>query len=136
MTDDEIASILAGTRTIAVVGLSDDPSRPSHRVAGYLRRAGYRIVPVNPRITRAHGERAVASLRDVGEPVDVVLIFRRPEHVPAIVEDAITVGAKTVWMQNGITHPAAAARARGAGLAVVQSACMMVEHRMRRRRPR
>jgi predicted CoA-binding protein len=129
MSPDEIASILAGTRTIAVVGLSDDPSRPSHEVAGYLKRAGYRIVPVNPNIARAHGERAAPSLRDVGEPVDVVLVFRRPEHLPPIVEDAIAIGAKTVWMQSGITHPAAAARARAAGLAVVQDACMMVEHR-------
>lgn len=131
MNRNAITAILSSSRTIAVVGLSDNPARPSHQVAGYLKRAGYRIVPVNPHVARVHGEAAVGSLRQVAEPVDVVLIFRRPEHVPAIVEDAIAIGAKAVWMQSGIRHAAAAARAREAGLAVVEDACMMVEHRMR-----
>lgn len=133
MSRNVITAILSSSRTIAVVGLSDNPARPSHQVAGYLKRAGYRIVPVNPRVAGVHGEAAVGSLRQVAEPVDVVLIFRRPEHVPAIVEDAIAIGARAVWMQSGIRHPAAAARAREAGLAVVEDACMMVEHRMRAR---
>ncbi|MDQ7859053.1 MAG: CoA-binding protein [Armatimonadota bacterium] len=131
MNREAIGAILSKSRTIAVVGLSDNPARPSHQVAGYLQRAGYRIIPVNPHVTRVHGETAVASLREVPGPVDVVLIFRRPEHVPAIVEDAIAIGARAVWMQSGIRHSAAAARARAAGLAVVEDACMMVEHRMR-----
>jgi predicted CoA-binding protein len=131
MSRDAIAEILSTSRTIAVVGLSDNPARPSYQVAGYLKRAGYRIVPVNPRVVRVHGEAAVGSLHQVAGPVDVVLIFRRPEHVVAIVEDAIAIGARAVWMQSGIRHPAAAARARAAGLAVVEDACMMVEHRMR-----
>ena len=128
-TPNEIREILASARTIAVVGLSDKPDRDSHRVAAYLQRAGYRILPVNPAVTTVLGEKAVPGLRDLTEPVDVVDIFRKPEAVPAIVEDAIAIGAKVIWMQDGIVHNAAAARARAAGLKVVMSRCMLRDHR-------
>jgi predicted CoA-binding protein len=97
-------------------------------VARYLQEAGYRIIPVNPRLSAVLGERAYPSLRDVPQPVDIVLIFRRREFVPAVVEDAIAIGARVVWMQRGIVHPAAAARARAAGLRVVMDTCMATTH--------
>lgn len=120
--------ILTESKTIAVVGLSDNPERPSHEVARYLQEEGYRIVPVNPTITETLGEKAYPGLREVPEPVDVVQIFRRPEEVGPIVEDAIAIGAKTVWMQLGIVNEEAAAKARAAGLMVVMNACMATAH--------
>ncbi len=128
-TTAEVAEILATARTIAVVGLSDKPDRDSYRVAAYLQQHGFKILPVNPNVTEALGLKAYAGLREVREPVDIVDIFRKPEAVPALVEDAIAVGAKAVWMQQGIVHNAAAERARAAGLKVVMSKCIMVEHR-------
>lgn len=121
--------LFADTKTIAVVGLSPNPARPSHGVASYLKAAGYRIIPVNPGHDTLLGERAYASLRDVSDPVDVVDIFRRSEDVPPIVDDAVAVGAKTVWMQDGVVHEAAAAAAVAAGLAVVMNRCMLRDHR-------
>ena len=126
--------ILATSKTIAVVGLSDKPYRPSHEVAAYLKDEGYQIIPVNPNITEALGIKAQPSLRDIREPVDIVQIFRRPEHVPPIVEDAIAIGAKVVWMQLGISDAAAAARARAAGLKVVMNTCMATTHDALRQR--
>jgi predicted CoA-binding protein len=126
---EELRQILASARTIAVVGLSDKPDRPSYDVAAYLQQEGYRIFPVNPNIARVLGEKAYASLRDLPEAVDVVDIFRRPEHVPAVVEDAIATGAKVVWMQQGIVHEEAAARAEAAWLTVVMDTCMGATHR-------
>ena len=128
-TPDEIRAILASARTIAVVGLSDKPDRDSYRVAAYLQRAGYIIMPVNPAVEQVLGEMSVPSLRDLAGPVDVVDIFRRADAVPEIVEDAIAIGAKVIWMQDGIVHNAAAARARAAGLKVVMSRCMLRDHR-------
>lgn len=128
-SSDEVRRILETARTIAVVGLSDKPDRDSYRVAAYLQSQGYRILPVNPNLTEILGERAYGSLRDVPVPIDVVDIFRRPDAVPAIVADAIAVGAKAVWMQDGIVHNAAAAEARAAGLTVVMSKCLLREHR-------
>ncbi len=128
-SSDEVRRILETARTIAVVGLSDKPDRDSYRVAAYLQGQGYRILPVNPNLTEILGERAYGSLRDVPVPIDVVDIFRRPEAVPAIVADAIAVGAKAVWMQDGIVHNAAAEEARAAGLTVVMSKCLLREHR-------
>lgn len=127
----EISEILASTRSIAVVGLSDNPDRDSHRVASYLKEQGFRVVPVNPNATEILGERCYPSLREIPFPVDLVDIFRKPEAVPAVVEEAIAMGARAVWMQSGIAHNAAADRARGAGLRVVMSRCLMVEHRER-----
>lgn len=128
-TDDEIRDILRSARTIAVVGLSDDPDRDSHGVAAYLQAFGFRIVPVNPNVKEVLGERACPSLLEVPGPVDVVDIFRRPEAIPAIVDEAISARAKAVWMQVGLTHNAAAAKARKAGLRVVMDRCIMQEHR-------
>lgn len=120
--------ILRSSRVLAVVGLSSNPHRASHGVSRYLQREGYRIIPVNPKETEVLGEKSWPSLLDVPEPVDCVVIFRRPEHVPEIVEQAIQKGARAVWMQQGITNAEAAARARQAGLLVVEDRCMMIEH--------
>jgi predicted CoA-binding protein len=126
---NRIVEILGQARTIAVVGLSARRFRPSHGVAEYLQRAGYRIIPVNPKITEVLGERSYASLDEVPEPVDIVDIFRRPEHVPEIVEAAIRKGAKTIWMQEGVVHEEAARRAESAGLAVIMDRCILKEHK-------
>lgn len=128
-----IDNILRESRTIAVVGLSDKPDRPSYKVARYLQRHGYHIVPVNPALTEVLGERSYPDLASIPgpDPVDVVDIFRRSEDVPPIVEAAIAKGAKAVWMQEGIVNEAAAARARAAGLQVVMNLCMKKEHEKR-----
>jgi len=123
--------ILETCRTIAIVGLSSNPIRPSHEVAEYMQRQGYRIIPVNPNETNVLGETCYARLEDIAEPVDLVNVFRRPEHVPEIVESTIRIGAKAVWLQLGITHEAAAERARAAGLKLVQNRCLLIEHRRR-----
>ncbi|HEV2222709.1 MAG TPA: CoA-binding protein [Candidatus Acidoferrales bacterium] len=130
-TSDPIRELLETSRTIAVVGLSSSAMRPSHGVAEYLQRAGYKIIPVNPNETEVLGERAVARLEDIRGKVDIVDIFRRSEFVPQIVESAIAIGAKAVWMQEGVIHEAAAERARAAGLIVVMDRCMMKEHARR-----
>lgn len=132
LTWETAREILTTTKTIAVVGLSNKPDRPSNEIASYLKDAGYRIIPVNPGIKEALGEKAYASLKDIPEKVDVVQIFRRSEDVPPIVEDAIAIGAKVVWMQTGIVNEEAAARAKAAGLKVVMDACMRATHRMLR----
>jgi predicted CoA-binding protein len=129
LTWESVQEILANTRTIAVVGLSDKPDRPSNEVSGYMQAHGYRIIPVNPTITEALGEKAYPTLRDLPERVDVVQIFRRPEEVPAIVDDAIAIGAKVVWMQPGAENEDAAAKAEAAGLKAVVGACMRAVHR-------
>ena len=126
---DDVQRILKQTKTIAVVGLSDKPDRDSYQIASYLQQQGYRIIPVNPRVDEVLGEKAYASLRDVPEPVEVVQIFRRSEEVLPIVEDAIAVGAKVIWMQSGIVNEEAAARAEAAGLKVIMDACMRSAHR-------
>ncbi len=127
-TLEELRSILLMTKTIAVVGLSDKPDRPAHTIPAYLQEQGYRIIPVNPKLSDALGEKAYPSLLDVPVPVDVVEIFRRAEDVPPIVEDAIKIGAKVVWMQTGIVNEEAAARAEAAGLTVVMDTCMGATH--------
>src|SRR5579864_8149197 len=114
-----IPDLLKNTRTIAVVGLSSSPMRPSNGVSEYMKRAGFRIIPVNPNETEVLGEKCYARLEDVPEPVDMVNVFRRPEHVPGIVESAIRIGAKSLWLQEGVVHDRAARRAREAGLDVV-----------------
>ena len=126
---DTIQSILRTAKTIAVVGLSSKPERAGHYVPAYLQARGYRIIPVNPALSEALGEKAYPNLAAVPFPVDLVLIFRRSEDTPPFVEQAIQSGAKAVWMQSGIAHEGAAQMARQAGLAVVMDACMMVEHR-------
>lgn len=120
---------LRRARTIAVVGLSNRRWRPSYGVSEYMQSVGYRIIPVNPAETEVLGEKAYASLDEIPEPVDIVDIFRRPEYVPAIVDAAIRIGAKCVWMQEGVIHEEAAAKARAAGLEVVMDRCILKEHR-------
>jgi uncharacterized protein len=124
-----VSEILASAHTIAVVGLSHKRFRPSHGVAEYLKRAGYRIIPVNPRETEVLGERSYPDLDAVEEAIDIVDIFRRSEFVPEIVEAAIRKGAKLIWMQEGVVHEEAAGRAREAGLAVVMDRCILKDHR-------
>src|SRR5216684_294842 len=130
---DPITKILRESKTIAVVGLSSNPMRPSHGVTEYMRGAGYRIIPVNPNETEVLGEKSYARLEDVPEKIEIVDIFRRAEEVSAVVESAIRVGAKVVWMQSGVENEEAAAKARAAGLVVVEDACILVEHRKRSR---
>ena len=125
-----LGKLLSETKTIAVVGLSPNSSRPSHRVASYLQDQGYRIVPVNPNCLEVLGETAFPSLLQVPKEVtiDLVNIFRRPETVLPIVAEAIQVGARGIWMQEGVSHPAAAQMAEEAGLWVVMDRCLMIEH--------
>lgn len=125
---DRSMELMRDARTIAVVGVSPDPSRPSHDVARYLIGAGYRVYLVNPTERELLGQPVYASVRDLPEPVDIVDIFRRPVDVPPVVEDAIAAGAKAVWMQLEIVHEGAAARARDAGLEVVMDRCTKIEH--------
>jgi len=123
------ASILRKYRTVAVVGISVDEGRPSHRVARYLKEHGYRIIPVNPREKEVLGERCYPDLCSVPEQIEVVDVFRRPRFLPRVVAEAMYAGAKVVWMQEGIVHEAAARRAREAGMEVVMDRCMMKEHK-------
>jgi uncharacterized protein len=128
---DPITDILKRAKTIAVVGLSDSPLRPSHGVAAYLQSQGYRIIPVNPQITESLGEKAYPSLLDVAEKIDIVDIFRRPEFVEEVVDQAIQLKVPAVWMQEEIVHEKAAQKARQAGIFVVMDRCILVEHRAR-----
>ncbi len=128
---DLISGVLERSKTLAVVGLSSKPMRPSYGVAAYMKAHGYRIIPVNPREESVLGEKAYPSLAAVPEPFEVVVIFRRSEFVPAIVESAIRQRAKVVWMQEGVEHEAAARRARRAGLDVIEDRCILKEHAKR-----
>jgi hypothetical protein len=132
---DAVSEILKASRTIAVVGLSSKPQRPSHGVSRYMQSAGYRIIPVNPAETEVLGEKAYARLEDIPERVDIVDVFRRSEAVPEIVESAIRIGARGVWMQEGVAHSEAAERARRAGLFVIMNTCILKEHIKRFRLP-
>jgi hypothetical protein len=126
--DDEIAAILKNARTVAVVGISHKEDRDSHKVARYLKDHGYQMIPVNPKYREVLGETCYATLRDVPQHIDVVDIFRNVEAIPAIVDEAIAVGAGCVWMQLGLTSNEAAAKARSAGLKVVMNRCTKIEH--------
>lgn len=128
-SDREIADFLASVRTIAVVGLSDRPERDSYQVAAYLQSQSYELIPVNPNAHMILGRPARKSLQEVTGGVDLVDVFRKPEAVPGIVEEAISIGAKGIWLQLGVTHPVAEAKAREAGLFVISDRCLMVEHR-------
>ncbi len=125
----QMEDILRMSRTIAVVGLSARRYRPSYGVAEYMKRAGYRIIPVNPGEREILGEACYPDLESIPEPVDIVNIFRRPEHVPEIVDAAIRKGAKAIWMQEGVIHEAAAHKAEEAGLTVVMDRCILKDHR-------
>jgi predicted CoA-binding protein len=128
---DPVTELLKGARAIAVVGLSDNALRPSHGVASYMQSQGYRIIPVNPRIDSSLDEKAYASLLDVPEKIDIVNIFRRPEFVEEIVDQAIELKVPAIWMQEGVIHEKAAAKARRAGIFVVMDRCILIEHRAR-----
>jgi predicted CoA-binding protein len=131
---DEIERILTNCRTIAVVGLSSKRFRASFGVSDYMQEAGYRIIPVNPKETEVLGEKSYPTLEAVPEKIDLVNIFRRSEHVAPLVAAAIRLGAKAVWMQEGVEDAEAAARARAAGLDVVMDRCLLKEHVRRKRR--
>jgi predicted CoA-binding protein len=134
---DPIAELLKRSRTIAVVGLSSNPLRPSHGVSAYMQAHGYRIIPVNPRIDRCLGEKAYASLLDIperdSEKIDIVNIFRRPEFVTEIVDEAIKLKVPAIWMQEDVVNEKAAEKARQAGIFVVMDLCILKEHRARMR---
>ena len=128
-SDKEMKEILLSAKTVASVGLSSNQEKESYWIAAYLKEQGYRIIPVNPTATEILGEKAYPDLSSVPEKVDVVQVFRKPEDVPPVVEEAIKIGAKVVWMQEGISHEESAKKAREAGLQVIMDACMRATHR-------
>jgi len=128
---EQITELLKNAKNIAVVGLSSSPILPSYGVAAYMQTQGYKIIPVNPEIKGALGEKAYASLSDLSEKIDIVNVFRRPEFVPAVVDEAIRLKPAAIWMQEGVSHEAAAEKARKAGIFVVQDRCILKEHRAR-----
>ena len=128
---DPIHELLARTKTIAVVGLSDDPVRPSHGVSAYMQAQGYRIIPVNPKIKEALGEKSYPSLLEVPEKIDLVDVFRRPEYVDEIVDQSIQLKIPAIWLQEEVINERAAAKARSAGVFVVMDLCILKEHRAR-----
>jgi len=128
---DPVTELLKRAKTIAVVGLSDNPMRPSYGVSAYMQTHGYRIIPVNPRIESCLGEKAYTSLLEVPEKIDIVDIFRRPEFVEEIVDQAIQLKTPGIWMQEGVIHEKAAAKARKAGMSVIMDRCILKEHRAR-----
>ena len=129
---DEIGELLKNARTIAVVGLSDSPMRTSYGVSKYMQAQGYRIIPVNPQISRSLGEKAYASLSEVRETIDLVNVFRRAEYVPELVDEAIRLKLPAIWLQEGVIHEAAAKKARQSGILVVMDRCIYKEHAARR----
>jgi predicted CoA-binding protein len=129
---DEIDELLKNARTIAVVGLSDSPMRTSYGVSKYMQAQGYRIIPVNPQISRSLGEKAYASLSEVRETIDLVNVFRRAEYVPELVDEAIRLKLPAIWLQEGVIHEAAAKKARQSGILVVMDRCIYKEHAARR----
>ena len=129
---EKISELLKNAKTIAVVGLSDNPARTSYRVSAYMQSQGYRIIPVNPAISEALGEKAYPTLSEVPEKVDIVNVFRRSEYVPEVVDEAIRLGVPAIWMQEGVVHEEAAEKARQAGIFVVMNRCILKEHAKRR----
>ncbi|HET9284420.1 MAG TPA: CoA-binding protein [Candidatus Angelobacter sp.] len=130
-TTDEIGELLKRSKTIAVIGLSNNPLRPSHGVSAYMQSHGYRIIPVNPEIKGALGEKAVPTLSQVDEKIDIVDVFRRSEFVPEVVDEAIRLKVPAIWLQEGVIHKEAAEKARKAGILVVMDRCILKEHRAR-----
>jgi predicted CoA-binding protein len=127
-----IHNMLASSKTIAVIGLSEDPRKPSHYVSAYMQQHGYKIYPINPALPEVLGEKSYASLTDLPIKPDVVNVFRLPRFIPAIVEEMITLGLKNIWVQQGIINLEAATRAEANGINVVMDRCIMVEHRHNR----
>lgn len=134
LSADPVFDILTKYKTIAVVGLSSNPMRPSYGVTEYMQSSGYHIVPVNPNETDVLGEPSYARLEDVPGKIEIVDVFRRPEDVLSVVDAAISVGAKVIWMQLGIANEPAAEKARAAGITIVMDACILVEHKKRRQK--
>ena len=132
MTEDVITNVLRNARTIAVIGLSNDPMRPSYGVTEYMQRQGYRIIPVNPRVPEILGEKSYARLSDIPGKVDIVDVFRRPEAVPEIVDEVIALKLPVIWLQESVVHDEAAEKARNAGVTVIMDKCILKEHRARR----
>jgi hypothetical protein len=128
MSTDPIAELLKSSKTIAVVGLSDNPMKPSYGVSQYMQSHGYKIVPVNPQLAEVLGEKSYASLLDIPEKIDIVDVFRRPDAVPEIVDQAIQLKVPALWLQETVVHEAAAAKARAAGIFVVMDKCILKEH--------
>ena len=126
--DDTLRQLLTNASTIAMVGASSNPDRPSNGIMRKLQSAGYRVIPVNPNETSVLGERAYASLADVPEPIDIVDVFRRAEFTPAIADEAVKIGAKALWLQSGVVNDEAAAKAEAGGLMAVMDACIGVMH--------
>lgn len=129
---ERISALLKSAKTIAVVGLTDSPLRPSYGVSHYMQSQGYRIIPVNPNITESLGEKAYPSLLDVTDKIDIVNVFRRSEAVPEVIEQAIRIKAPAIWMQEGVVHHQAAEKACQAGIFVVMDKCILKEHIRRR----
>ena len=129
MNEPATIATMLRANSIAVIGLSDDPAKPSHYVSAYMQRAGYRILPVNPGLTEVLGEPAYASLADLPFKPDLVNVFRLPRFIPAVVDEMIALGLPALWVQQGLLHVEAAARAEAAGIRVVMDRCLMVEHR-------
>jgi uncharacterized protein len=129
--NDDIGKLLKTAKNIAVVGLSDSPLRPSYGVSAYMQSHGYKIIPVNPAIKGALGEKAVPAISDVKEKIDILDVFRRPEFVPEIVDEAIRMKVPAIWLQEGVIHEQAAEKARKAGIQVVMDRCILKEHRAR-----
>lgn len=126
--DAALGDLLRSARVIAVVGMSDNPSRVSYQIGHYLKRAGYTVYPVNPTVATIDGEKVYPTLADVPEPIDIVNVFRRPEYLSGVVDDAIAAGAKAVWAQLGISDADAARKAEAAGIPMVMNRCIKVDH--------
>jgi predicted CoA-binding protein len=134
--DETLRTLLTEARTIAMVGASSNPDKPSHGIMKKMLAAGYHVIPVNPRETEVLGQKAFASLRDIPEKVDIVDVFRRPEDTPPIADEAAAIGAKAIWLQSGISNEETARRAEAAGLLAVMDACIGVEHSLLRIPPK
>jgi predicted CoA-binding protein len=135
-SDAALSTLLTNAKTIAMVGASSNPEKASHGIMQRLQKVGYKVIPVNPRETEVLGERAYPSLIDVPEKIDIVDVFRRAEDTPSIADDAVTIGAKALWLQTGIENEDAAARAEAGGLTVVMNACIGATHAMLRIPPK
>ena len=135
-SDDQLRKLLTEGRTIAMVGASSSPDKPSHGIMQKLLAAGYHVIPVNPRETEVLGQKAFASLREIPEKVDIVDVFRRAEDTPAIADEAVAIGAKAIWLQSGISNEETARRAEAGGLLAVMDACIGVEHSLLRIPPK
>lgn len=133
MPTDQVSELLKTAKTIAVIGLSDNPMKPSFGVSQYMQSQGYKIIPVNPSVTQVLGEKSYASLLDVPGKIDIVDVFRRPEAVPEIVDQAIQLKVPALWLQETVVHEMAAEKARKAGIFVVMDKCILKEHRVRMR---